>query len=159
MLGNGNGAAFFTGLTDVGNLKAVIDKLVVITDHLAKTNWAIADISVDVPGISADDSNDITSNLRHFKTTLNRLTATIGDRPVPASRGPADMMPWVLDLLSADWHEIATRVEDLIDSQRVVDYMNFFRAFDTGVESLGRDQDAVNALHDGLELVKQVVQK
>ena len=158
MLGNGNGAAFFTGLTDVGNLKAVIDKLEVITDHLAKTNWATPNIG-DVHGITADDSNDLNSNLHHFKATLHRLTATIGDRPVPASRGPADMMPWVLDLLSADWHEIATRVEDLIDSQRVVDYMNFFRAFDTGVESLGRDQDAVNALHDGLELVKQVVQK
>eukprot|EP01051_Picozoa_sp_SAG22_P010706 SAG22_NODE_978_length_6192_cov_2.764320_5_plen_155_part_00 len=154
MLGDGNGAAFFAGLTDVGNIKAVLDKLVDITDHLARQNWVIPDL------ISPDDAGAGTTQLRHFKTTLARLTATIGARAVPASRGPADLMPWLLDLLSADWHEIATRVSDLIDSQRVVDYMDFFGIFDDpGTERYRRDQEDVDDFREQLDLVKQVVQK
>ena len=130
MLGNGNGAAFFTGLTDVGNVKAALDQLVIMLGHIRHGNWVIQANDAGF-AITGEESAAFSTGAAHLQLTLQRISNTIGDRPIPESRGPADLMPWLLDFLGADWHQIASRMNDVLGSNRNVDYMAFLTAFDS----------------------------
>jgi hypothetical protein len=105
---------FVVGLTDVANVKALIDGAARILGQLKTVDWAIDDF------MDANGATEFQGTLGGMQDAVLKVSALFPARARPASRGALDPMAWLLDFFDSDLNQLLVQMKDFLTAMRGV---------------------------------------